>query len=151
MAILQKSGPRMKGADFAAAQERWEKRQPAGYMLDIENLVGGETTTIHVEFRGGHLISVEINGKPEKRLRLGESWSIPEMFAFIQRDLDRNEAAAKEPGGPAPMPVYQQAQFDPIYGYPVFYRRTELEGGQTGEWRIVSFLPLLAAGEKNSP
>ena len=80
---------------------------------------------------------MSLEGQPSPA-RLWEYWSVSGLFGIIGRDLDRNEAAAKNPGGALRQPVLQQADFDSDLGFPRRYQRTEISSGQTGDWRIVS-------------
>jgi hypothetical protein len=129
--------PRLVAADLAAAEERWKRHGPSSYDLDIQQSLGlsGE---IHVEVRKGQTTAMTINGKAAPP-RLWDSWSVPGLFEIIHLDLDRNSGVATEPQTAT---VFQQAEFDAESGLPRVYQRTELAGGQTVEWRIVSLRPL---------
>jgi hypothetical protein len=131
--------PQMKPADFRAAQRRWSEHGPADYDLDIEAGMGLKGR-IHVEVRGRAAETMTFDGKPSQP-RLWDYWTVPGLLEIIQADLERNEAAAQHPGGPEPAPLFLQAEFDPEYGLPTFYRRTELASRESGQWRVIGFHP----------
>jgi hypothetical protein len=130
--------PAMRTDAFEAAQERWKRHGLASYEMDIDESLG-LTAKIHVEVRNDQVTAMTINGQPTAP-RLWDSWSVPGLFGIIRLDLDRNGAVAG--GEEQPPAVFQQAEFDPVDGHPRVYRRTELSGGQTVEWRITNFRPL---------
>lgn len=130
--------PRMTSDAFEAARERWNRHGPASYEMDIQQSLG-ISGKIHVEVRDGQVTAMTINGEPAAP-RLWDSWSVPGLFGIIRLDLDRNSAAVA--AGQSQPVVFQQAEFDVENGLPRVYRRTELDGGQSVEWRIVAFRPL---------
>ena len=130
--------PRMTSDAFEAAREHWKRHGPASFEMDIEQSLG-LTGKIHVEVRHEQVTAMTINGEPAAP-RLWDSWSVPGLFGIIRLDLDRNSAAAA--AGQSQPVVFQQAEFDADNGLPRVYRRTELEGGQSVEWRITAFQPL---------
>ncbi|HEX3999049.1 MAG TPA: DUF6174 domain-containing protein [Pirellulales bacterium] len=127
--------PRMTAADFKNAERHWAEFGPASYEMNVEQSLG-LSGKIHVEVRQRQVTAMTINGEPAPP-RLWDNWSVAGLFEIIQLDLDRNTDAA----GQSPV-VFQQAEFDPDTGLPRVYRRTEMSGGQTVEWRIRSFRAL---------
>jgi hypothetical protein len=126
----------MSATDFEAAVSRWNERGLKNYEMELEGNfdIKGK---LHVAVRNGEVTSMSLDGQPSPA-RIWEYWSVNGLFGIIRRDLDRNEAAAKNPGGPLPQPVLQQAEFDPELGFPRRYQRSEISSGQSGDWRIVS-------------
>lgn len=130
--------PRMTSSDFEAARQLWQRHGPASYDMDIEQSLG-LSGKIHVEVRKGQVTAMTINGEPAAP-RLWDNWSVPGLFEIIRMDVNRNDAVVNAPE--QPIPVFQQAEFDPANGLPRVYRRSEPDGGQTVEWRIVGFQPV---------
>ncbi len=130
--------PHMTSSDFEAARQRWQRHGPASYDMDIEQSLG-VSGKIHVEVRKGQVTAMTINGEPAAP-RLWDNWSVPGLFDIIRMDVNRNDAVVNAPD--QPIPVFQQAEFDPINGLPRIYRRSEPDGGQTVERRIVGFQPV---------
>jgi Family of unknown function (DUF6174) len=128
--------PIMTPTEFEAAVSRWNERGPKSYDMDLEGNfdIKGK---LHVEVRNGDVTAMSLDRQPSPA-RIWEYWSVSGLFGVVRRDLDRNQAAAKNPGGSLPQPVLQQAEFDPDLGFPRRYQRTEISSGQSGDWRIVS-------------
>jgi hypothetical protein len=129
--------PIMRPADLDAAEGRWTQRGPASYIMDLEGSFDIKGN-MHVEVRNGEVTAMSLDGRPSAP-RLRNLWSVRGLFDFIWTDAKRNAEAANHAGGPLPEPVLQQAQFDPEFGLPRGYQRTELSTGQSGGWRIVKF------------
>jgi hypothetical protein len=125
--------PLMKAAEFEAAQTKWKDRGPANYDMD---LVGNFDLKgrLHVTVRNGRVTAMTLDGEPKPQ-RLWDYYSVPGLFGIIREDLERNAAAAAK----SEPVVMQQADFDPVLGFPRRYQRSGASAGQGGDWKIVLF------------
>jgi hypothetical protein len=125
--------PLMKAAEFEAAQTKWKDRGPANYDMD---LVGNFDMKgrLHVTVRNGRVTAMTLDGEPKPQ-RLWDYYSVPGLFGIIREDLERNAVAAAK----SEPVVIQQADFDPVLGFPRRYQRSGASAGQGGDWKIVLF------------
>ncbi len=133
--------PPLTPAAFSAAQQQWARIQPPDYEITIE--VGGRQSAVyHVQVRDGEVVRALRDGAPLRQQRTMGTWSVPGMFATMQVDVDnleRHQAGTADAGTPQ-LKLY--AAFDPQYGYPARYHRTELRKfGNNYEvfWAVTAF------------
>jgi hypothetical protein len=126
-------------ANWQAAQRRWERNEPANYDITVE-VQGRRAAVYRVEVRQGVAQSATLDGQPIDQRRLFSVWSVPGMFATLDRefDLKRSEGSAK-PGAPQEMRMY--CQWHELYGYPISYRRLAV-GGDDISWQVTEFTTL---------
>ena len=142
IAVWLNSGqpPVLVPALLDAAESRWKSQAIADYDLDLDASLGMQGR-MHVEVRAGKVINVTLDGQPTRH-HLWDYWTVPGLLGVMRLDRERNVAAANDPAGPRPEPVFQQARFDPLDGVPLEYRRTETATGQFGGWRVARFQSL---------
>ena len=96
----------------------------------------------HVEVRDTRVTAMTLNGRPTKP-HIWDNWSVPGLFAIIQRDLESclvpKTIAGQGADTPATQPVYPHGTFDAKYGYPAQYHRITPTGADA-QWRVTSFL-----------
>ena len=84
-----------------------------------------------------------LNGRPTKP-HIWDNWSVPGLFAIIQRDLESclvpKGTTGQSADAPATQPVYPHGVFDAKYGYPAQYHRITPTGADA-QWRVTSFAP----------
>lgn len=143
MAANRSSTPRLTEAAFDAATQRWDKRGPASYDLDIE-LTGNRPGKIHVEVRDGQVTRMTRDGVQPAQERTWFYWSVPGMFDTIAEELEmaRDPAAAFK--SPAATQMVIWAEFDPQFGYPKKYDRSVLGTNYEIHWQVTRFEPLSA-------
>ncbi len=130
--------PRLTPAAFDAAQERWAGNGPRDYNVEVV-VEGRQPATYRTEVRGGEVQSAYRNGQPLTQARTMGTWTVPGMFATMETDVRRIEQAAAE--GTATSLILR-AQFDPRYGYPARYHRTETVrygANPAVSWRVTLF------------
>ncbi len=142
--------PKFGFDELNAATQRWAAHGPADYDMDLE-LTGINPGTAHVEVRGGRVTDMTLNGRPTKP-HIWDNWSVPGLFAIIQRDLESclvpksGTPGADASGSPqgagasGSQPVYPHGLFDPHYGYPAQYHRITPTGADA-QWRVTKFQP----------
>jgi hypothetical protein len=134
--------PQIGFADLNAATERWAANGPHDYDMDLE-LTGINPGTAHVEVRDARVTAMTLNGRPTKP-HIWDNWSVPGLFAIIQRDLESclvpNATAGQPADAPATQPVYPHGTFDAKYGYPAQYHRITPTGADA-QWRVTSLIP----------
>jgi hypothetical protein len=73
-----------------------------------------------------------LDGVAPRQRRTWDYWSVPGLFDIIEADLTR--AGESPPGS-----VRLFAEFDPKYGYPSRYRRSESSAMRDAEWTVTRF------------
>ncbi len=133
--------PQLTVEDFEQAKQRWQVHAPADYDITIQ-VSGRQAAVYHVEVRTGEVVVSTRNSRPLKQRRTRGTWSVPGMFLTMQADVDNAEqhrlGTAKE-GVPQ---VQLHALFDPEFGYPQRYHRTELRKFGNNEavfWEVTQF------------
>ncbi len=124
------------------AWQRWNERGPRNYEIVVETS-GRQAATYKVIVQGGEPSSATCNGQPLPQPRAWYTWSVPGMFETLERDLEQIERAQQ--GTPKGVPLSVYVAFDPQYGYPARYLRSEhVASGSNPDvtWKVVSFQPL---------
>ena len=137
---------------LAAARRRWEQNRPPDYDLEVR-VSGRQPADYRVEVRDGRVVVALRNGRPLRSERTFDTWSVPGMFNTLASDLAhaaRWEAGQAEAGVPQ---LDLRCQFDPQYGYPARYHRTELVrfgANPSVLWEVTRFDPAPAGPARDS-
>lgn len=132
------SSPALTREALAAAVRQWQENGPSDYDVEVE--VDGRAKDVYrVSVRGGVAVSLQHNGTPINRPRVWDTWSVPGMFDTIRRDLDSVEAVESGRATGQTPQLRLKCDFDPRYGYPQRYRRTEKSGGREVIWNVIEF------------
>ncbi len=126
--------PELTVEAFEQGQARWRAAAPPDYDITIE-VSGRQAAVYHVEVRNRQVVVSTRNGIPLKQQRTRGTWSVPGMFGTIQSDVDHAEQHRQGTAGPGVPQVVLFAVFDPTFGYPQRYHRTELQ--KSGNNRVV--------------
>jgi len=132
--------PRLKEANFHAAEARWRKLGPPSYDLDVE-ISGGQTGLFHVEVRRGEVTACTRNGLAPRR-HTWETWTVAGQFETLELELQGAADPQSRYGVPAGTQVIQQAMFDPELGYPLRYERHVMGANLPVAWRVTRFAPV---------
>jgi hypothetical protein len=130
--------PPLSAEALRAARQRWRERGPADYDIEIR-VEGPQPGTYQVTVRGGQATSALRNGQPLTQKRTLGTWSVPGMFATINRDLEQVERRA---GGNADRftgALTLRASFEPELGYPQRYMRMESGSTRDVSWEVTRF------------
>jgi hypothetical protein len=120
------------------AEQTWKSHTPAYYRLVVE-MSGDrvETGRFDVTVRAGEVISFRRNGLviPAER---GEDYSMEGLFRMLKQEVGLAEKPAML-GAPAGYSVYSTAQFDPLTGRLIAYRRTVGGTANSIEIRVLEY------------
>ncbi|MDP6059797.1 MAG: hypothetical protein QGH33_12940, partial [Pirellulaceae bacterium] len=114
---------------------------PLDYDVTIE-VAGRQSAVYHVEVRAGEVVVSTRNSMPLKQRRTQGTWSVPGMFNTMQSDVDNAEQHRLGTAAEGVPQVYLLALFDPQYGYPQRYHRTELRKWANNSvvfWEVTQF------------
>jgi hypothetical protein len=126
---------------LADAQATWQRTAPDSYDVEVA-VIGRETATYRVEVRDGEIQTASRDGQPLRQQRTWGTWTVPGMFETIARDVAAVEQARSgklESGTPQ---LVLRGQFDPQWGFPRRYQRTELHkfgANQEVLWEVTSW------------
>jgi hypothetical protein len=134
----RRSRPQLTEAVYHEAVERWDKRGPRSYDLDLE-LSGNRPGKIHVEVRDGEVTHMTRDGIEPSQRRTWDYWSVPGQLETIGQELDMARDPANSFKSKAVTGMVMWAEFDPKYGYPHVYDRVVLGGDFEVHWRITRF------------
>lgn len=127
--------------DFEQARQLWQANAPLDYDVTIE-VAGRQSAVYHVEVRAGEVVVSTRNSMPLKQRRTQGTWSVPGMFNTMQSDVDNAEQHRLGTAAEGVPQVYLLALFDPQYGYPQRYHRTELRkwaNNSVVSWEVTQF------------
>ncbi len=134
---LRRDGvPSFSRADFDRAWDRWQSMEPSAYRITIR-VVGPQPATYAVEVRDGEVRRATRNGNPLTQQRTMGTWSVPGMFDTMEYDLNSVHATGDEPVGSTALSL--RADFEPTYGYPRRYLRSDATMGTTTYWEVKTF------------
>ena len=123
--------------ELEAAKARWEENGPADY--DITVKVGGRRpATYRVEVRDEIARQAWLDDRPLKQRRLFSVWSVPGMFATIDREFDLKEAG-NNPAGGTPKDVQIHCRWHKTLGFPQSYQRLAGAGDDI-YWEVTHFV-----------
>jgi len=134
--------PELTPDGFYAAQRLWSEAGPSSYDVTVE-VLGRQAATYHVEVREKQVRLATRNGSPLKQQRTLGTWSVPGMFGTMQSDVDNLESHLAGTADATTPQVRLHARFDPQFGYPARYHRTELsrwKANQEVSWEVTSFV-----------
>ncbi|GIW95105.1 MAG: hypothetical protein KatS3mg110_3146 [Pirellulaceae bacterium] len=80
------------------------------------------------------------NGQPLPQRRVWHTWTVPGMFETLERDLEQMERSRRNEPGSISLVVY--VAFDPTYGYPARYLRSEASAAGANPdvtWEVIEF------------
>jgi hypothetical protein len=122
-----------------AAENLWQKKQLTDYDMDIE-LRGAQPGAVHVEVRGGNVVSETRNGRtpPEHTWYV---WSVPGLFETLDQELVLAEDPEKNMNAAPGTKLQLRCEFDPDYGFPRRYHRFSTGGAPEVDWRVTRFEP----------
>jgi len=128
-------------ARFYQAQQQWARTGPSSY--DIRVVVSGrQAATYEVQVRDGTVIGAIRDGYPLTQQRTWATWSVPGMFGTMSSDVRHLEQHQNGTATAATPDVQLRAHFEPTYGYPQRYYRSESSRWQANQevsWEVVSF------------
>jgi hypothetical protein len=126
---------------FYEAQQQWAQTGPSSY--DIRVIVSGrQAATYEVQVRDGTVIGAMRDGYPLTQQRTWATWSVPGMFGTILSDVRHLEQHQNGTATAETPDVQLRAHFEPTYGYPQRYYRSESSRWQANQevsWEVVSF------------
>lgn len=139
IAILNRQdSPAVTPSALSAASRLWDATGPDNYDLEVK-LTTRQTELHRVEVRDGVVRAYSRNGRPMTRYRTFGTWSVPGMFATIERDVanvKRFEEGTAEPNCPK---LTLWGTFDADYGYPKKYHRIEWGSDVEVSWEVTQF------------
>jgi len=127
--------------DFEHAKQRWQTQAPPNYDVTID-VAGRQAAVYHVEVRSHEVIVSTRDGIPLKQRRTRGTWSVPGMFNTMQSDVDNAEQHRLGTADEGVPQVKLRAVFDPEFGYPKRYHRTELRkfgNNEVVSWEVRQF------------
>jgi hypothetical protein len=133
--------PLLAVEDFERARQRWQANAPLDYDVTIE-VAGRQAAVYHVEVRDGEVVVSTRNSMPLKQRRTRGTWSVPGMFNTMQSDVDNAEQHKRGTAAAGVPQVHLLALFDPRFGYPQKYHRTELRKWANNDvvsWEVTQF------------
>jgi hypothetical protein len=133
--------PPLTVEDFNQARQRWQANAPLDYDVTIE-VAGRQAAVYHVEVRAGEVVVSTRNAMPLKQRRTRGTWSVPGMFNTMQSDVDNAEQHRLGTAAAGVPHVHLLALFDPRFGYPQRYHRTELRKWANNDvvsWEVTQF------------
>jgi hypothetical protein len=121
------------------ARRAWDAQGPENYNIEIA-VSGRQAAVYRVEVRQRQPLRATRNAAPLNQRRTWTTWSVPGMFGTLQADVDNlRRLAAGEQDLPA---LFVRVEFDPHFGFPKRYVRTEgVRMGTNPEvtWEVKSF------------
>jgi len=127
--------------DFEQARQLWQANAPLDYDITIE-VAGRQAAVYHVEVRAGKVVVSTRNSLPLKQRRTQGTWSVPGMFNTMQSDVNSAEQHRQGTAAAGVPHVHLLALFDPRFGYPQRYHRTELRKWANNDvvsWEVTQF------------
>jgi hypothetical protein len=134
--LLGGSMPLVTEEAYEQASARWDAEGPQSYRLELV-VEGDQSGRVLLEVEQGRVTSMLRDGVAPRDRRTWDAWSVPGQFDWIQQDMDRSKLAVKE--GRTGLQLL--AEFDPRWGFPVRYRRFDLDSGHFVGWEVVRFEP----------
>lgn len=110
--------------ELEAAAARWAERAPDAYDLTVV-VSTRRRETYHVVVRKSEVRSVERDGRPLTSRRVWDTWTVPGMLRTLEMDLASVERVASGDAEPNTPQLDLRITFDPEFGYPRLYQRTE--------------------------
>lgn len=130
--------PEVSRQSLDEAVRQWQVNGPRDY--DVQVVVDGRSKdTYRVSVRDGVAVSLVHNGTLIDRPRVWDTWSVPGMFDTIRRDVETVETVESGQATKETPRLRLKCDFDPKYGYPKRYRRTQMSGGREVIWNVVEF------------
>lgn len=126
---------------FEQAKQLWQAQSPPDYNITIE-VAGRQAAVYHVEVRAGEVVVSTRDSLPLKQRRTRGTWSVPGMFNTMQSDVDHAEQHRLGTAADGVPQVHLLALFDPQFGYPQRYHRTELRkfgNNDVVSWEVSQF------------
>lgn len=117
------------------AKERWRQQDPQDYELQV-SVRGQMSGDYYVKVRGGRVVRFERNGY---RLRNQATWTVPQQFEYLERELvsaDRPETAY---GVSSETPIELRAEFNPQYGFADRFWRHVRGSEMDVQWKVTRF------------
>ena len=138
--FVRGSTPLVTAESLDAAEQRWRQSGPTDYQMDL-TLTGLQAGEIHIEVHHGEVTSMVRNGQTPKQRRTWDYWSVPNQFEMIRQDLESAQQPAQAFGASDRSQFVMRADFDPHYGYPIYYQRIVLGTPHDISWRVTRFTP----------
>jgi hypothetical protein len=132
--------PELDAEQLREARQRWQQWGPSTYQMEVQ-VSGRQAATYELEVVDHEVISALHNGRPLRRRRAFDAWSVPGMFDTIEADLRMQQRVQSHPD-PETSELRLQCKFDPHYGYPARYRRTEFRRQGPNfvvSWEVTAF------------
>ena len=132
--------PVLTPARLQAAEQRWHTNGPADYDMDV-NIEGNRPGTVQVEVRKQVVTKMVRDGQTPSQQRTWDVWSVPGMFATLEREIELAEDPEREMQAERGTKLWLKAEFDPDYGYPARFHRAVFGGGPEVYWHVTRFQP----------
>ncbi|MDX1962234.1 MAG: DUF6174 domain-containing protein [Pirellulales bacterium] len=136
--------PELTRAQLNQARQLWETRNPAAYTLEL-TVTGTQAGEYQTRVAGGKPVSVTRNGQ-ELRRHTWEYWTVGGLLRVIDDELSAFAPPAVPPPHNADKDLDQpaanivmRATFDPQWGFPAQYQRTDWSTGREIQWRVTKF------------
>lgn len=130
--------PQLSLDAYLNAVETWNDEAPRNYDIEIE-VRGSQPGSYRVEVRNDEARGAYRNGIYLPQRRSHATWSVDGMFATLAQDVARLEQAQRDGSGD---PFSLRVFFDPQYGFPAKYRRSEYSFPIEVEWNVIQFTPV---------
>lgn len=133
--------PLLDRDSFEQARQNWKDAQVHDYDIQVE-VTGRQAAVYRVEVRGGEVIQATRDNHPLRQMRTLGTWSVPGMFSTMEADLIHMEKLAAGQFDPYTPQVSVRVRFDPQYGFPRHYHRTEMVKRRSNpevSWKVVAF------------
>ncbi|HET6884136.1 MAG TPA: DUF6174 domain-containing protein [Pirellulales bacterium] len=134
----RQSAPELTEQALRAAQQRWEKRGPNNYRMDLV-VTGRQASRYHVEVQGGKPTQVLRDDHPIPP----RTWyysTVPGLFEVLEHDMECSDDPTHGFGARPGSRAVLRAVFDERLGYPRKFERLILgEPHLDMTWEIIRF------------
>ena len=117
------------------ARRRWREHEPQDYDLEVR-VRGQMSGDYSVQVRGGRVVHFERNGYP---LRNQPTWTVPQQFEYLERELLSAESPTRAYGVSADTPIELRAEFDDRFGYIRQFWRHVRGSEMDVQWEVTRF------------
>ena len=130
--------PVLERERFDQAWEQWQQTGPESYRICIK-VEGRQPAEYSCTVHNREVVLATRNERPLTQVRTMGTWSVPGMFDTIEYDVRAIAGEDMTAQQKAVTDLIVRCKFDPEYGYPAEYLRSDFAMKTTTHWEVTEF------------
>ncbi|MEM7312882.1 MAG: DUF6174 domain-containing protein [Planctomycetota bacterium] len=130
--------PVLERERFDQAWQQWQQTGPESYRICIK-VEGRQPAEYSCTVHNREVVLATRNARPLTQVRTMGTWSVPGMFDTIEYDVRAIAGDNMTEQQKAVTDLIVRCKFDPEYGYPKEYLRSDFAMKTTTRWQVTEF------------